>query len=153
MPEPELKLVPYRSSLAGTLLAAREAVMAPIRPILRDANFTEQQWRVLRVLSEQDSMDARSVAQAALLHAPSVTRILKELHERGLIERSIDARDSRRSVLSITEGGRTLMRLTARYTLQLLESYIEAFGEERLEALCKELGALSEAIARFSPDD
>ena len=35
-------LTRYSESLAGTLLAAREAVMAPIRPILRDANVTEQ---------------------------------------------------------------------------------------------------------------
>lgn len=80
----------YTESIAGSLLAAREAVMAPIRPHLRASNVTEQQWRVLRVLADATSLDARGIAEAALLYAPTVTRILKELGERKLIIRHID---------------------------------------------------------------
>jgi hypothetical protein len=77
----------YSESVAGTLLAAREAVMAPLRIKLRKAHFTEAQWRVLRVLAEQGSSDGRTIARAALLHPPSVTRIIQELAKRGLIRR------------------------------------------------------------------
>lgn len=146
-------LGPYRESLAGTLLAAREAVMAPIRPMLRDANVTEQQWRVLRVLVEHNSLDARSIASAALLHAPSVTRILKELLDRGLIERTVDPKDSRRSIVSISEAGHMLVKLTARHTVQVLNSYAETFGPERLTALRQELSAFIEAIAKHVPQE
>ena len=100
------KLSPYRDSIAGSLLAAREATMAPIRPLLRAANFTEQQWRVLRVLSDEGPLDIATLATRAMLHGPSLTRILKELGDRGLTHRQLDAKDRRRSIIEITATGR-----------------------------------------------
>lgn len=145
-------LRPYKSSLAGTLLSAREAVMAPIRPILRDANVTEQQWRVLRVLGEQDELDAVTITQMAMLLPPSVTRILRELEDRKLIIRRPDHYDGRRSIVSITAKGRQLMASTAKLTRAVLAAYTEAFGQERLENLIKELASLQAAIEPFRPD-
>ncbi|MBU6444682.1 MAG: MarR family transcriptional regulator [Alphaproteobacteria bacterium] len=140
------KLPAYRHSLAGTLLAAREAMMAPIRPYLREAGVTEQQWRVLRVLDESDS-DPTALAEAALLFAPSVTRILKDLVDRDLIVRRADPQDGRRSILSLTPAGRALIRKTSRRTVHVLESYAEHFGAERLAKLQSELLAFARAIA------
>ena len=139
-------LPPYRVSLAGTLLAAREAVMAPIRPFLRSAGVTEQQWRVLRVLSDMGPLDPSGLAAAALLHAPSVTRILKELAERRLVVREPDPADGRRSVIRLSDGGDALVARTAAHTLALLDRYAAAFGRERLSALQAELVALAAAI-------
>lgn len=146
-------LVPYTDSIAGSLLAAREAVMAPIRPYLRAANVTEQQWRVLRVLYDADSLDARSVADRALLYPPTVTRILKELTDRKLIERGADPSDARRSIIAITPEGEALVRDTARHTRRLLEAYAEAFGKERVDAFKAEAKALVGALARFQPGE
>lgn len=148
-----LSLAPYPQSLAGILLAAREAVMAPIRPELRSANVTEQQWRVLRVLADCKSIDARGIATAALLYPPSVTRILKELAERGLIQRQTDAGDGRRSIIAITAEGRALVNATAAHTLKLLDQYADAFGQARLDALKSEIAAFTAAISPFSSGD
>lgn len=144
------KLPAYRVSLAGTLLAAREAVMAPIRPMLREADMTEQQWRVLRVLADAGSIDARGIASAALLHAPSVTRILKELGDRGLIERRGDAKDGRRSIIAITAAGLALLDATAAQTLKVIDQYGRTFGEERMDALMREIAAFTASITVFS---
>lgn len=142
-------LAPYPVSLAGSLLAAREAVMAPIRPLLRSANVTEQQWRVLRVLADAESLDAKGIADHALLYAPTVTRILKELVERKLIERRIDPGDARRSIVSITDNGRQLVSDTAKRTKVLLKAYTETFGPERLQAFIAEALALADALEPF----
>jgi homoprotocatechuate degradation regulator HpaR len=146
-------LPPYPQSLAGTLLAAREAVMAPIRPLLREAGFTDQQWRVLRVLADGGPLDAGGIAQSALLYAPSVTRIVRELVERGLLSRATSAHDRRRSVIEITPAGRDLVRQTAERTARMLVAYGEAFGADRLDRLVAEAAALVEALARFAPAD
>lgn len=146
-------LAPYPNSIAGSLLAAREAVMAPIRPHLREANVTEQQWRVLRVLADADWLDARSIAEHALLYAPTVTRILKELTDRGLIERGTDPADGRRSVISITQAGERLVAETAAKTKILLNAYAETFGEERLDAFKDEAKALARALEKFRPGE
>lgn len=148
-----IALPAYPRSLAGTLLAAREAVMAPIRPILREAGFTDQQWRVLRVLADAGPLDASGIAQMALLYAPSVTRILRELAERELVSRSTDAGDRRRSVIAITPAGEALVRRTAERTALLLEQYGAAFGRQRLADFVAEATELAHSLSRFAPSD
>ena len=143
---PKRKLPPYRRSVAGSLLTAREAVMTPIRPILREAGVTEQQWRVLRVLIDEGAIDPSQLAASAVLLPPSVTRILRELLERGLIERIVDPSDGRRSIVSVSAAGRKLFEHTAEQTLRLLEVYEAAFGAERLHQLVAELAALTAVI-------
>lgn len=146
-------LPPYPQSLAGTLLAAREAVMAPIRPLLREAGVTDQQWRVLRVLADGGPLDAGGIAQSALLYAPSVTRIVRELVDRGLLSRGTSDSDRRRSVIEITSAGRALVRQTAERTARMLVAYGEAFGSERLARFVAEAAALAEALSRFAPSE
>lgn len=145
-PEKARKLLPYRQSLAGTLLAAREAVMAPIRPMLNEAGVTEQQWRVLRVLEGAGPMDLKSLAGAALLFGPSLSRIIKDLADRGLVLRKDNPKDGRGSIVSVTAPGRALIQGTARRTLRQLDGYALKFGDERLKKLIAELQAFTGAI-------
>lgn len=140
-------MLPYRVSLAGSLLAARESVMAAMRPFLRDAGVTEQQWRVLRVLSDEGPLDSKTLADHAILHAPSVSRIIKDLADRGLILRLVDDHDKRRSILSLTGRGRDLVVVTSRHTLDVLDRYIGGFGAERLATLISELQAFARTIS------
>lgn len=121
--------------------------MAPVRPILREKCITEQQWRVLRVLIDDGALDLSTLAKNALLRAPSLTRILKELQDRGLVEREVDASDARRSIVSITGLGRTLVDETTVATLAMLDRYADAFGVDRLRALLSELALLNRTIA------
>jgi homoprotocatechuate degradation regulator HpaR len=142
----------YRHSIAGSLLAAREAVMAPIRPHLRSAGITEQQWRVLRVLNDDGVLEAGAVARNALLYAPSVTRIVKDLQHRGLVARHADPKDARKSQISITVEGKRFVQETATQTRKLLDLYDEAFGSERLNAFRKEALELAACLQRFAPE-
>ena len=137
-------MLPYRQSLAGTLLAAREAVMAPIRPMLNEAGVTEQQWRVLRVLDGAGPMDLKTLAESALLFGPSLSRIIKDLADRGLVLRKNNPKDGRGSIVSAP--GRKLIQGTARHTMQQLDSYALQFGDERLKKLISELQAFTGAI-------
>ncbi len=139
-------LPPYRLSLAGTLLAAREAVMAPIRPMLAEAGVTEQQWRVLRVLDDCGPIDLKTLADSTLLFGPSVTRILKDLVERGLVIRQANPKDGRGAIVSLSASGRTLIEETATHTILQLSLYSKKFGDKRLKNLIAELRALINAI-------
>ena len=128
------------------MLMAREAVLAPLRPILRDHNITEPQWRVLRVINERTATDATGLAEVGLLHAPSVTRILKELEERGLVVREPDPDDRRRMVIGLSAAGREVIKSTSRPMVRILREYSDRFGADRLERLMNELQALSAVI-------
>lgn len=138
----------YRQSLAGTLLRARESVMGPLRPILRQINLTDPQWRVLRVLADEGSLDPSSLAEASLLHTPSVSRILSELLSRKLILREISPEDKRRSIITISEDGLNLVKSVALQVVPILENYADIFGKERLRNLMNELSEFAEALQK-----
>lgn len=115
-------------NLPRLLLQAREAVMVHYRPNLRAHGLSDQQWRVLRVLGERGSADTGQVAREAYLLGPSLTGVLARMERDGLVVRSRDPQDQRRSVIQATARGLALV--------QVLSSSIEAHYE-RLE---RELG-------------
>jgi homoprotocatechuate degradation regulator HpaR len=140
------KLPPFEQSLAALMLSTKEAVTTPMRPKLREFGITEPQWRVLRVINDRGSTDATGLAEVCLLHAPSVTRILKELEERKLIVRTPDPDDRRRTLVELTPEGREIVKQIARQVMRVIRQYAERFGAQRLDKLMIELRALTAAI-------
>src|SRR5207253_5116112 len=87
---PAVKRVPMREfsrSLPMSLLRAREAVMRQFRPSLRVYGLTEQQWRILRALNSVESIEVTELARLVFLLGPSLSRILRDLEARQLVER------------------------------------------------------------------
>lgn len=140
------KLPPFEQTIGAVLLEAKEAVIVPLRPILREYNITEPQWRVMRVISDRTEIDATIISGVGLLRAPSVTRILKELEARKLISRKVDEDDRRRALIVLSSEGRELVKVVSRRMVQILREYSTRFGRERLDRLTDELRALSAAI-------
>ena len=86
----------FSRSLPMSLLRAREAVMRQFRPSLRNHGLTEQQWRILRALTAVDAIEVTELARVAFLLGPSLSRILRDLEARDLIERRTAEADLRR---------------------------------------------------------
>src|ERR1700728_5374449 len=107
-----VRRVPMREfsrSLPMSLLRAREAVMRQFRPSMRDHELTEQQWRILRALTSIDAIEVTELARVAFLLGPSLSRILRDLEARHLIERKVVKADQRRVVVSISARGLRLI--------------------------------------------
>ncbi|EEW26625.1 homoprotocatechuate degradation operon regulator HpaR [Rhodobacter ferrooxidans] len=136
-----------RASLPMSLLRAREAVMARFRPILAAEDINEQQWRVIRVLAEAGRLDASEVAARANILAPSLTRMIRAMSDRGLIIKTGDAGDRRRVLLEIAPKGEALIRAVSPHSLRAYAELEAQFGPERIDALLallNDLAALSE---------
>ena len=140
------KLPRLEQTISAVLIGAKEAVLAPMRPKLREYNKTEPQWRVLRVINDRGATDASGLAEVGLLHAPSVTRILKELEARGLLVRETDPEDRRRTLAALTPEGRELFKIISRDVLRVMGEYADRFGQDRMDRLLTELRALTAAI-------
>ena len=125
----------FRHSLPMELLRAREAAMARFRPVLREHGLTEQQWRVIRVLADNEGIDASEVAARSYLLAPSLTRILQFLEKEDLVVRAADRNDQRRSVLKLTRKGRKVFDRVGPDSERQYEEIEAEFGRERLEQL------------------
>jgi len=132
-----------RTALPMALLRAREAVMARFRPLLDAHGINEQQWRVIRVLAETDRLDASDLAARANILAPSLTRMIRTLDERGLILRGRDEADGRRVILTITPAGRQLIEVVTPAANTAYARIDAEFGPERVAALVALLDELS----------
>lgn len=132
-----------RRSLPIALLRAREAVMEHFRPLLASYDMTEQQWRVVRVLAEQGVIDATELADKAFILAPSLTRIIRTLEERGLLTRTKDASDGRRQLLEITPKGISIINSVSPESRQIYDRLEKKYGVERLEQLLDMLDELA----------
>jgi homoprotocatechuate degradation regulator HpaR len=124
-----------RRSLAIGLLKAREAVMSHFRPILADHDLTEQQWRVLRVLAESGMLDASEVAEKAFILAPSLTRMLRSLEERGFISKHKDEADGRRVLLRLAPDGQAVIDEVMPDSRRVYAQIDARFGAQRVEQL------------------
>ncbi len=132
-----------RRSLAIGLLRAREAVMSHFRPILAAHDVTEQQWRVIRVLYEAGKLDATEVADKASILAPSLTRMIRSLEERGFITKHKDDADGRRVLLQITPAGQAIVEDVMPESLNVYADIDARFGAERVEKLLDMLDELA----------
>lgn len=122
-------------SLPIALLRARETVMGPIREMLAQSGINEQKWRVLRVLDEEGPMEQTALAARACLLLSSLTRILKTMEGEGMLTRASDPDDRRKSIVSVTDKGRGLIRTHLPQAEAIFAALTARYGAERMEEL------------------
>ncbi len=143
----------FSRSLPMALLRAREAVMRQFRPSLRRHGLTEQQWRILRALAAVEASEVTELAHTAFLLGPSLSRILRDLEARRLIERRTAESDLRRGVVSISEKGLKLMEVVAPSSEAIYAAITRRYGARKLAELQEMLGALEASLAGLDTDD
>jgi len=133
----------FSQSLPMALLQAREATMRLFRPLLAEHDLTEQQWRVLRALSASSSaLEVSQIVEATFLLAPSLSRILKDLEARSLVERAPVASDQRRAEISLTTYGCQLVATVAPQSESIYNQIESALGINELQRLLRQLATL-----------
>ena len=143
----------FSKSLPMSLLRAREAVMRQFRPSLRRHGLTEQQWRILRALSAVEAIEVTELARTAFLLGPSLSRILRDLEARQLIERRTAKVDLRRGVVSISQKGLKLIELIAPTSEFIYAEITQRYGVQRLAELQNMLAALEGSLAALEVTD
>jgi homoprotocatechuate degradation regulator HpaR len=114
-------------------------VMRHFRPSLREHGLTEQQWRILRALAASGEIEVTELARMAYLLGPSLSRILRDLESRKLIERRLLKADLRRSIVSITAKGLKLIEAVAPSSEAIYAEMTKQFGARKLSDMLSEL--------------
>lgn len=120
------------------LIQAREALMTQFRPILNQANITDQQWRIIRLLAENGTLDFQDLANKACILRPSLTGILTRLEKAGMAVRLKPSNDQRRVFLKLTQEGEKLYQSIGEKVDERYDAIENIFSKEKLEKL-KEL--------------
>lgn len=103
---------PDQSFVAGYVLyllaASSERASAQFHAQVRTHGLRVPEWRVLACLVDRDGLMITHLAELALMEQSRMTRIIDQMHNRGLVERAPDADDKRRVRVQLTQAGRTL---------------------------------------------
>lgn len=98
----------FSRSLPMMLIRALDSVMPRFREIFKEFGLTEQQWRVLRVLWEQDEITFRDLADITLIAGPSLVGVVDRLKAQGLVDRRRSTTDRRNVFVFSTDKGKDL---------------------------------------------
>lgn len=97
-------------NIAQLLFAAREAMLAPFRPILKAHGLTGQQWRVIRAIGDsQGGLAPREIAQQCQILAPSLSQILTGMEKNGMLQRARCGVDLRKQIVTLTPASQALV--------------------------------------------
>lgn len=133
----------------ASLQRLAEAFAERRRQLAAEADLTETQWRVLEEVGGEDFLPSMFARRRAV-SAAAVSRTLRQLLERELVQARIGADDGRQRVYRLTaRGRRALARVHAAREAAVKEVWT-ALPEKELEAFSgfsDELAARLEAYA------
>ncbi len=135
-------------NLPHLLLQSRETLMRSFRPILQAHGLTEQQWRILRALLEEDALEPRQLCERCLISSPSITGVLLRMEEAGLIVRERMPHDQRRVNVTLTAQAKKLGKQLAP---EIEETYAEieaSVGVGQLQNIYDVLDVLLQRLGR-----
>jgi homoprotocatechuate degradation regulator HpaR len=135
-------------NLALLLLQSREALMAHFRPLLNQHGVTEQQWRIIRALSEEQPLEPRQLCERCQISSPSIAGVLARMEELGWVQRERMDADQRRLLVSLTPQSRRIARSMAPLVEAKYQELETLLGTQTLEQV---YAALDTLLQRLGP--
>lgn len=121
------------------LLKTREALMEHFRPILKEHALSEQQWRVLRVLSEHHSLEPHEISSLCSILSPSLAGVLSRMADLDLIEKHNVPNDMRRLIIKLTPKSKILVKKISKQNEACYQALEEIIGKDEISLLYKSL--------------
>jgi len=98
----------FHDALPMMLYRALKIVLPRFRAIFAEAELTEPQWRIMRILWEDGCVSFGRLAELSLVPRPSLVGVIDRLESRKLIKRIRSTEDRRRIKILLTEEGAKL---------------------------------------------
>ncbi|MEO7854404.1 MAG: MarR family winged helix-turn-helix transcriptional regulator [Rubrivivax sp.] len=138
---PDRELSDY---LAFLLASAHRHMRIGLSQSIADDEFTEEHWRILHVLSDEQGRSMGDLADQVLLNGPALTKNIDRLVSRGVVQRAADDADSRKVLVFISDLG---LEVVARLKLRVDAHHSnieEALGPRKTSQLKKLLESFIE---------
>lgn len=91
-----------RRNLPLLLLQVRGSLIGRFRPVLKKTGLTEQQFRILRALDVNGTLEPRELCAICHISSPSLAGVLARMESIGLVTRERLKDDQRRQHVSLT---------------------------------------------------
>lgn len=126
--------ITYRN-LPQLCLKVRERLLSHFRPIIIHFGLTEQQWRILRALSEMEQLEPREICEICCILSPSLAGILSRMEETGLVSRTRMQTDQRRVIVRLTPKSEKMVAEIAPLIIAQYQLIEASFGSEIIQQL------------------
>lgn len=127
--------------LAYLLASAHRVMRQGLSQSIAAEDVTEEQWRILQVLSDEQGRSMGELAERVLMNHPALTKNIDKLVSRSLVQRAADAQDSRKVLVYISDPGLEMVARLRKSVDQHHEGVSEALGARKTEQLKKLLKA------------
>ncbi len=123
--------------LAYLLASAHRRMRIGLSQSIGDDEFTEEHWRILHVLSDEQGRSMGELAERVLLNAPALTKTIDKLVSRGVVQRAADPLDNRKVLVFISDLGlEVVARLKERVDAHH-DSIEETLGPRKMSQLMR----------------
>lgn len=125
----------YERSLIIELLRLRDGMRAHFKPHLRACDISDQYWRVLKTVAEQQPAEVTAISRKAVLPPASLSRILQKMEQAGFLGRSSDPGDLRRTLIALRPRGRKIYNKLAPLIEETYRQLADQIGRDLLGEL------------------
>ncbi|MFJ6721333.1 MULTISPECIES: MarR family winged helix-turn-helix transcriptional regulator [unclassified Streptomyces] len=138
--------LPAEERIGSHIKRAEQALLAAKNTALKPAAVTVPQYAALLWLSEKPGISAAALSRLCGVTPPTMNTVLKNLQERGLIERT--PHEWHRNVLEtrLTEQGHAVMELADTAAVRVERQLAAEFGAEERERLIELLGRCARVL-------
>lgn len=125
--------------------------MARFRPVLNEQGVTEQQWRILRALLQEDGLEPRQLCERCLISSPSIAGVLMRMEEAGWIQRERMEHDQRRVKVTVTAATKKLGKSIAPIIEREYLALEKQVGVKQLQQVYDAIDTLLHNLNRPAP--
>ena len=129
--------LPYRLSVLSNIVSVHVSQAYSVR-----FGLSRTQWRITAVLGEHGQLSAEQLSEHTQMEKSVISRAVKSMLERGLIKRSFDENDRRRSRIDLSKTGLSIYQEVIPAAIHHEKQICAAFNE-------KELNTFSTLIAKL----
>jgi DNA-binding MarR family transcriptional regulator len=134
-----------KNSVGYLIRRSCNLVLPQMEALFAAESLTFSQWTVLMALREWGQSTAADVARNICHDAGSLTRILDELEERGLVTRARSETDRRVVALTLTVKGLSTVEMLLPRVVEFWNGLLGDFSHMEIKLLVKLLNRLVEA--------
>lgn len=109
-------------------------------------NVTPEQYLVLDILWEEQSLSQQNIADLIQKDKNSVTKIIDSLEKKNLVNRVVDQRDRRINKIELTQEGLDLEKITTEVAINFMNDTIKGIDNQDLDKFVEVMRRLKDNL-------
>lgn len=141
------RTVPINDYIAYLLAQANRQINRQLDVEFKAEGVPVEQWRILKLLAEDNGRPMGDLAQVALLNHPTLTKTIDRMVSQNLVYRRADPEDGRRVLIFISDRGRAVNERLNKLATLHQAGLVESCGDREAEELKRLLEGLIQRTA------